>query len=178
MKNLTVARRYARALYELASESKSLADVLQGMSNIRLALGSAAELRPLLMNPMVRLEDKQKLISSVTSNKLILKFIDLLARRKRLDLIETVHDLLSDMGDAAQGVSRALVKSAVPLTDAQKRDVETGLAKTTGGSVIGSYEIDADLLGGVWVKMGDKVLDASLRGRLESMRHALINSAN
>jgi len=178
MKNLTVARRYARALFELATESKSLSDVLQGMSNIRIALGTAAELRPLLMNPMVRSEDKQKLISAVTSNKLILKFVDLLARRKRLDLIETVHDLLNDMGDAAQGVSRALIKSATPLTDAQKRDVEAGLAKTTGGSVIGSFAIDTNLLGGVWVKMGDKVLDASLRGRLESMRHALVNSAN
>ncbi len=178
MKNFTVARRYARALFELATESKSLSDVLQGMSNIRLALINAVELRPILMNPMVRPEDKQKLIAAVTSNKLILKFVDLLARRKRLDLIETVHDILHDMGDVAQGVSRAFVKSATPLTDEQKRDVETGLAKTVGGSVIGSFAIDANLLGGVWVKMGDKVLDASLRGRLESMRHALVNSAN
>jgi F-type H+-transporting ATPase subunit delta len=178
MKNLTVARRYARALFELARDTKSLDDVLTGMSNIRHALGSAAELRPLLSNPMVKPEDKQKLLSAVTSNKLILKFVGLLARRKRLDLLDMIHDLLGDMGDAAKGIRRALVKSAQPLTDKQKRDVETGLAKSTGGSVVGRFEIDASLLGGVWVQMGDKVLDASLRGRLDSMRHALLHSAN
>ena len=178
MKNLTVARRYARALFELARESKNLDDVLRGMSNIRHALGSAENLRPLLISPMVRPEDKQKLMSAVTSNKLVLKFVDLLARRKRLDLIETVHDLLIEMGDAAKGIRHAFVKSSQPLTDQQKREVETGLAKSAGGTVVGRFEVDGGLLGGVWVQMGDKVLDASLRGRLDSMRHALLNSAN
>jgi F-type H+-transporting ATPase subunit delta len=178
MKNLTVARRYARALFELAQETKSLDDVLRAMSNIRHALSAAADLRPLLVSPMVRPEDKRKLVGAVTSNKLVLRFIDLLARRKRLDLIETVHDLLIEMGDAVKGIHHALVKSAQPLTDQQKRDVESGLAKSAGGSVVGRFEVDASLLGGVWVQMGDKVLDASLRGRLDSMRHALVNSAN
>lgn len=178
MRNLTVARRYARALFELARETKSLDDVLRAMSNIRHAMSASADLLPVLLSPMVRPEDKQKLIGAVTSNKLVLKFVDLLARRKRLDLLETAHDLLVEMADAAKGIHHALVKSAQPLTDQQKREVESGLARTSGGSVVGRFEVDAGLLGGVWVQMGDKVLDATLRGRLDSMRHALINSAN
>jgi F-type H+-transporting ATPase subunit delta len=178
MKNLTVARRYAKALFEIAGETRTLDDVLRGMTNLRHALREAADLRAVLLNPMVRPEDKQKLVSTVTSNKLILKFVELLARRKRLDLLDTVQDLLEGMSDASQGIHRAVVRSAQPLSDQQKREVETGLARNTGGSVVGRYEIDATLLGGVWVQMGDKVLDASLRGRLDSMRHALLHSAN
>ena len=178
MKNLTVARRYARALFELASGSKDLDDVLQGMSNVRHALSAAPDLRPLLINPMVRPEDKQKLVSAVTSNRLILKFIDLLARRKRLDLLETINDLLVEMADAQKGLRRAFVKSAQPLTDEQKRSVEAGLAKAAGGTVVGRFEVDPNILGGVWAQIGDKLLDASLRGRLDSMRHALLHSAN
>jgi F-type H+-transporting ATPase subunit delta len=178
MKNLTVARRYAKAIFDLATEAKSVDDVLTGMSNIRHALKDAPDLRPVLMNPMVRPEDKRKLMSSVTSNKLILKLVDLLARRKRLDLLETIHDVLSDLADAAKGIRRALVKSAQPLSDQQKRDVEAGLARNIGGSVVGKFDVDAGLLGGIWIQVKDKVLDASLRGRLESMRHALLHSAN
>lgn len=178
MRNLTVARRYARALFELAGETKTIDDVMVGMSNIRLALSGAEDLRPLLMSPMVRPEDKRKLLSAVTSNKLILKLVDLLARRKRLALLETVHDLLSEMVDFARGVRRAHVKSAQPLTDQQKREVEAGLARSTGGSVMGRFDVDAGLLGGVWVRMGDKVLDASLRGRIDTIRYALLHSAN
>jgi F-type H+-transporting ATPase subunit delta len=179
VKNVTAARRYARALYELALEGKSLDDVLQGMSNLRTAMDSAPEVRAVLGNPLVTPEQTRKVVSAVTSNALVLKFIELLARRGRIELLTTVHDLLIEMNDSASGVWRAFVKSAQPLTEAQKRDVEAGLAKSAGGKkVIGKFDVDASLLGGVWAKIGDKVLDASVRGRLDSMRNALLHSAN
>ncbi|MBV9080307.1 MAG: F0F1 ATP synthase subunit delta, partial [Elusimicrobia bacterium] len=74
MKNLTVARRYARALFELSSESGALDDVMQGLSNIHTALRTAPDLHGVLLNPMIGVEDKQKVLGAVTSNKLILKF--------------------------------------------------------------------------------------------------------
>ena len=178
MKNLSIARRYARALFELAGENKSLDDVLLGMSNLRHALTTAPDLRPLLVNPMVRPEDKRKLILAVTSNPLILKIVELLARRKRIGLLEVVHDMLLEMSDASQGILRALVRSAQPLSEEQKRTVEAGLAKSTGGKIIGRFEIDPGILGGVWAKIGDKVLDVTLRGRLDTMRQALLHSTN
>lgn len=178
MKNLTVARRYARALYELAEETRTVDDMLQAMSNLNHAMTHTAELRPALLNPMIKPEDKRALVSTVTSNKLVLRFVELLARRKRMDLLSAVHELLGEMNDTKKNVRRALVKSALPLTDQQKRDIESGLARSMGGTVIGRFDIDASLLGGVRVQMGDKVLDATVRGRLDNMRHALLNSVN
>ena len=151
---------------------------MQAMSNIRVALTSEPRLWPLLRNPGVTPAEKVKLISAVTSNKLVLKFVELLADRKRIEILEAVHDSMQEMADMSKNLHRALVRSAVPLSDEQKRRVESSIARTTGGSVIGSFETDPDLLGGVWVQMGDKVLDATVRGRLETFRGALSHSAN
>jgi F-type H+-transporting ATPase subunit delta len=178
MKDVSVARRYARALFELANEEKVLDDVLQGLSNIRTALNTEPRLWPLLRNPMVTPTEKVNLLGAVTSNKLVLKFIELISDRKRIDILETVHDVMLEMSDAAKGVHRALVRSAVPLSDEQKRAVESSIAKSSGGAVVGQFEVDPDLLGGVWVQMGDKVLDASVRGRIDAFRSALGHSAN
>ncbi len=178
MRNATVARRYAKALYELAHESKTLDDVLLGLGNVCTALKSVPELKKILLNPLVKPEQKQALIKTVTSNKLIMKFTALLARRKRLALIEWVFEQLQGLDDAARGIHRALVKTAVPLTEAQKKSIESNLARVAGGSVVGRFEVAKELVGGVWAKLGDQVLDASIKGRVEDFRHALIHSAN
>jgi F-type H+-transporting ATPase subunit delta len=178
MRNVTVARRYARALYQLARDGKNLDDVQQGMNNLAFALQSSAPFRRMLVNPLIKLEVKHKLIASVTSNKLVLKFTDLLARRKRADLLAAIHEQFSTLVDASQGLHRALVKTAAPLSDDQKRVVETDIAKRMGGKVLGQFEVAKDLIGGVWIKMGDKVLDASIKGRIETFRHSLLHSTN
>jgi F-type H+-transporting ATPase subunit delta len=178
MKDISVARRYARALFELAREENVVDDVMQGMSNVRTALTTEPRLWPLLRNPMVTPKDKVHLLSAVTSNKLVLRFIELIADRKRIEILDAVHDIMMEMSDRTKGIRRALVRSAVPLSDEQKRAVESSIAQSSGGSVVGEFEIAPDLLGGVWIQMGDKVLDASVRGRIEAFRTALSHSTN
>lgn len=178
MKNATVSRRYARALYALANESKSLDDVLTGLGNIRHALETTPELRQIFFNPTITPAAKRKLITTITSNKLIGKFIEVLAQRKRLNLIDDIFEILSGLSDASHHIVRPLIKTATPLTDDQKRGVEQALAKSTGGKVLGQFAVDKDLIGGVWVKLGDKVLEATLRGRLNMFRQAMLHSVN
>ncbi|MCG3204551.1 MAG: ATP synthase subunit delta [Elusimicrobia bacterium] len=178
MRNVTVARRYAKAVYQVAVETSELEDVLQALGNLSQAYGSSADFKRLLLNPLVKVELKQRLIRAVTSNKLTLRFTELLAERKRLDLLPVIHEQLLGLGDAEKGLHRALIKTAIPLNPAQKKEVEASLASRLGGKVLGQFEVTKDLIGGVWVKMGDKVLDASIKGRIENFRQALIHSAN
>ncbi|OVE77328.1 ATP synthase F1 subunit delta, partial [bacterium F11] len=161
MRNDTVARRYAKALFELAVETKTIEDVLQGMSNIDIALKNAPQLNSVLLNPLVTPAEKTKLIKTITSNKLILKFIDLLARRKRMDLLSASYDFLLGFYDETNDLHRILVKTAHTLTETQKKMVEKTLTQKLGGTIIGKFEVAKDLIGGVWVKMGDKVLDTT-----------------
>jgi len=178
MRNLTVARRYAKALYQLALENKSVDDVIQGMNNICVAMKTTDELKRSLFHPLIPPPKKQQLLKAVTSNPLILKFAGLLARRKRLDLLPWVYQELLSLGDQAKGIHRATIKTAIPLTDAQRKQVETDLAKSLGGTVVGRFEVDAALIGGLWVKLGDRVLDATLKGKIEDFRVALTHSRN
>lgn len=178
MKHVQIARRYAKAVFELANEGRSLEDVLQGMSNIDTALGRTPELRRLLFNPLVNPIQKRHVINKVTSNKLVLKLIELLAKRKRLELFATVHDELSAMSDHAKGVGRALIRTSQELSENDRREVEASVARYFGGKIIGRFEVAKELLGGVWVKVGDKVLDATIKGRLDTMRTALLHSKN
>lgn len=178
MRNLMVARRYAKALFELANETKTIDDVLMGMSNIALALKMTPSFNKVLVNPLITVEEKEALVKSITSNKLILKFISLLGKRKRLDLLAAVHEELIQLTDVEKGIHRVLVKTAAPLSDAEKKSVEKSLATTLGGLVYGQFEVAKELIGGVWIKMGDKVLDASLKGHIDDLKFVLTHSIN
>ena len=178
MKNFAVARRYARALYDLALENNSADDVLLSMSNLNLAMKDAPQFLKALLNPTLKAEDKEKLVKTVTSNKLVINFIHLLEQRKRLDLLPEVHEQLVSLSDESKGIKRAVVRTAAVLSEDQKKDVEAKLARSLGGRIIGKFEVQQELIGGVWVKLGDHVLDASLKRRVEDFRDALVHSAN
>jgi len=178
MRSVVVTRRYARALYELAQETNSVDDVLIGLSNLNSCLKTTPELGRALFNPLIKPGQKQALVKTITSNKLILKFIYLLAKRKRLRLIQDVYEHYSGLVDQAKGVQRVQVKTALFLSEDQKRKVESSIALSMGGNIVGQFEVAKDLIGGVWVKMGDKVWDATLRGKIDDLRHTLVNSAN
>jgi F-type H+-transporting ATPase subunit delta len=178
MKSLSVARRYARALYQLSESRKETADVQMGLSNLGHALETTPEMVRYLANPLVKPDDKQSLVTKVTSNKLILRFVYLLARRRRTDLLPSIRDSFQALSDRANGLHRILVRTPQPLSDAQRREVEVDLAKSLGGKVNGQFEVAKELLGGIWIKMGDKVLDATVRGRMDDLKHTLINSSN
>lgn len=178
MKSLSVARRYARALYQLSETKNETSDVQQGLSNLSHALADTPQLVRYLANPIVKPEEKQKLIEKITSNKLILRFVYLLAKRRRMDLLPSIHDAFRSLCDEATGLHRILVRTPNALSDHQKKTVETDLAKRLGGHVVGQFEVAKELLGGIWIQMGDKVLDATVRGRMDDLRHTLINSTN
>jgi F-type H+-transporting ATPase subunit delta len=178
MRNITVAKRYARALYELAQENRTVDDVLRGMDNVVTALKTAPELGKALENPLIKPAEKSALVKTITSNKLILKCVELLAHRKRLDLFMEIAHQLSLLSDAELGIRRVVVKSAATLTEPQMREIEKNLASVLGGKVMGRFEMAADLLGGLWVKAGDKVLDMSVRGRFDDLRQHLAHSSN
>ncbi len=178
MRNITVAKRYARALYELAQESRTLDDVQRGMDNVVTTLKATPAFAKALVNPLIKPAEKAELVKTITSNKLILKCVELLAQRKRLDLFADIAAQLTQLSDASLGIHRVLVKSATTLTEPQMREIEKNLASVLGGKVMGKFEMAADLLGGLWVKSGDKVLDLSVRGRFDDMRQQLAHSAN
>lgn len=178
MKDLLVAKRYAKALYEVAVEAKEVDGVQQGLSNICLALESSLDMAKVFFNPLLRAEDKENLVKKITSNKLVVRFVGLLAVRKRLKFLPAIYEEFREMADQARGIHKVVIKTAKFLSEDQKRDVEKSLAHWIGGKIIGNFSVSPDLIGGVWVKVGDNVLDATVKGRFDSLKQHLAHSTN
>ena len=178
MTDFRVARRYARALFDVAREVHAVTDVSRGLGNLAFALREVPDAQRVLVDPRVPVERKLEMARSVTTNALVLRFAGLLARRRRFHLLGLIHEEFQTLSDAAEGISRVRVRSAAELTAAQKALLEKGLAGLLGNRIVGTYEIAKELIGGVWIRMGGKVLDASLQRGIQDLRHTFAGSSN
>ncbi len=174
-----VARRYARALWELAGESGQCDEVAAALDRCtdRLAEGDPPAL-DLLGSPVFTLAERhamlQLLVEPVPS--LLRAFLLLLLDRHRIGLLPGIRAAWSRLADADAHRMRATVTAVRPLAPAAVEGVRSALGQLSGGPVEVTACTDPSLLGGVVVQMGDTVWDASLRSRLEAMERALLST--
>lgn len=173
-----VARRYAKALIEIGTETSTLQALVGEITSVAEAYASSPELQRALDNPLVAHEAKKAIltevaeragVSVVTKNTLLL-----LGDRRRLHALPAIAQLLREMSDAKQGVLRAEVTTAVRLSDAYYEKLQAQLEKMTGQKVAIDKTEDPSILAGVIARIGDRVYDGSLRSRLTELGHALL----
>lgn len=167
-------KRYARVLLELAQARNALGEwrgILQEMS---IAV-SSGELVALLEAPGVTEEEKQRAIREVlpAATELGYNLLALLARRRALRLLPRIQGEFEAAADALQGLQRVEVLTAVPLDDRAQGRVAEGLKGMLGKEVRLATQVDPSILGGMVLRIGDRVIDGSARGRLQAMRQAL-----
>ncbi len=173
-----VARRYAQALLELGIEQGNLDKMVDDMSSVAGAWETSHELRNALENPLVPHEAKKAVIGELadqigatpTTRHALLLLVD----RRRTKALPYVARTLRELADARKGVVRAEVTTAVPLGDAYYTRLQSQLEKMTGRKVVVDKRTDPSLVAGVVTRIGDRVLDGSLRTRLLSLRDALL----
>ena len=173
-----IARRYAKAVLEIGTESGTLKDLVGEMTTLATAYDASEELRRALHNPLVAAEAKKAIlieicdragVSAVAKNTLLL-----MGDRRRLQALPAVAQLLREMSDATQGLLRAEVTTAVPLSEAYYEKLRARLEKMTGQRVVLDRKQDPSLLAGVIARIGDRVYDGSLRTRLDELGHTLL----
>jgi F-type H+-transporting ATPase subunit delta len=173
-----VARRYARALFELGNDSGSLASVVSEVTALASAYDESVELRTVLDNPLVahaakrailvELADKSQ-VSTIVKNALLL-----LGDRRRLHTLAAIAQLLKEMGDAKDGVLRAEVTTAARLPESYYERLKAQLEKMTGKRIVIDRREDPTLIAGVVTRIGDMVIDGSLRSRLDELANSLL----
>jgi F-type H+-transporting ATPase subunit delta len=171
------AKRYALAAFELAREHGDIAAWQTAMVEMAEFM-SDPEVRRVLLNTRVSQEPKQRLIEAALGNlpQRPLNLARLLVRKNRSALAAEIAAAFNQMAEAERGVTRARARTAVPLSDAEKDALARRLREQTGHEVILDFEVDPSLLGGVVLLMGDRLIDASTRGRLEAMRDQLVGA--
>ncbi len=171
----TVARPYARAVFELA-EGEGTLDAWAERLAFWSAVSSNPEMAKRLSDPSVTRQQQIEMFESVVADgndDSGRNVIRLLVENDRLALIPQIYDLYEGFRSDAQGEIEAEVRTAFPLGDAQQASLVDALSKRLDRKVRLNVVIDKDVIGGAIVKAGDLVIDGSIRGRVEKMQHAV-----
>lgn len=177
----SVAGRYASALFELATDEGKVAEVEGDLVKFQALSDESADFVRMIRSPVIASDEQEKAISAVLSKAgvgaLTINFFKLLAKNRRLfaasDIVRDFHSFAA----RARGEVRAEVTAAAPLADAQVADLKAALKASVGKDVTLLQKVDPSLLGGLVVKIGSRMVDSSLKTKLESMKFALKSSA-
>jgi len=172
-----LADRYAAALFDLADERKSLDQIADDLRHLRAMLGESAELRRLVRSPILSRADQRRAITAVAERAgltpLTRNFLGLVAQNRRLFAVPAMIDAFLARLAARRGEVTAEIVAAQALTPAQLDAVNEQLRKAMGSKVAVEIRVDAALLGGLVVKVGSRMVDASLRSKLHRLQLAM-----
>jgi F-type H+-transporting ATPase subunit delta len=174
-----IARRYARALSELCDEAQTHSVVGKQLEGFASLYGANAELQNALKNPTVALDEKRRVLQALFQKAGVdtttQNFMFVLLDHGRIDCIGDVARAFRDIVDIASRRVRASVTSAVPMSSTDVDRVQAALGRLTGKTVTLDARVDADLIGGAQVQIGNLVLDSSIRSHLEKLRDRLVH---
>lgn len=172
------ARRYAEAAFEVESEANAV-DAWHDDLRRAAAIASDEKLARILENPAIDEKRRRDALEGAlgVAAKGVLNLSLLLLERRRLELLPAVAEHFHRLVNARDGIVEGVVTSAAPLDETDVQELRTKLEPIAGGSLELDYRVDPALLGGVVVRLGDRLLDGSVRGRLERLRARLVSSA-
>lgn len=169
--------QYANALADIVLEQAATAPVVQQLGDFVAAYLASPELRNVLASPAVSQEQKrgvvEKIASRLVASKAVRNFLFVVVDHQRAHLLPEMFEQFLGVLRERQGVAEAEVFSAVALNDDQKRVMTQTLEKATGKKIEAKFSLDANLLGGALVRVGDTIYDGSLRNRLNGLRGRL-----
>lgn len=171
-----VAGRYAEALYDIALK-QNLVDQLEAeLKAIEEIFRGSADLQQVLYHPQITIADKKDLFNNLFKGKVLDvtgNFLALLVDRRREAFFGDIVAEFVNMANTARNIVAANVASAVELNDKEKGTLGQILAKLTGKKVQTSYAVDPSLIGGVVVRIGDKIIDGSIKTRMATLKERL-----
>jgi len=177
MREESVARRYAAALFEQAQKTNTVATAAEEMTLAAETVAQTGALRALLGQPLVTEERKKLALRNAFGDRVspaVLAFLDLLVDKRRINLLPEVQREFARRVLEYRNIARAQAVTAVPLTPEETIALERSLEARTGKDILLETAVDPSVLGGVLVRIGDTVLDGTVRGNLERLREQLL----
>ena len=177
--NRSTARRYAEAAFEIAERDGTVDAWLDAFAAAESLLAEPGLTR-LLANPAIPAAQRAALLEQVAGDRITggpRRLLQLLVARGRIERLPEVAREFRRLYRLREGITQASVTSAAPLTESEVAALTAQLSGMTGGTVEVSLSVDPELLGGVQVRLGDRLIDGSVRGRLERLRSKLASGA-
>lgn len=175
-----IARRYARAIFDLGKEAGALGPLAEEIASVAQVYAGSDELRNVLSNPLVPELEREAVLVELAERLGVRPIgrdaLRLLLRKHRIGALPDIARELQKLVDEEGGVVRAQVTSAGPLADSYLSRLRAEIERATGRKVVLSVEQDPSLIAGVVTKIGDRVVDGSLRARLARFRESLLTT--
>jgi F-type H+-transporting ATPase subunit delta len=172
-----IARRYARALFHLASEQGTVEQYYTELKAFSDAMESSPSVGEIFAAPGYGIEAKRGIVKSLVGplnlSRMTADFLLLLLDKKRMEALPWITAEYRSFADDAAGIVRTSVTSALPLSETQVQGMRQALEKATGKTVVMSVAEDPVLIGGVVTRIGDKIFDGSIRTQLAKIQDIL-----
>ena len=182
MRQMMIASRYAKALYNLAREKGEQDSVFAQMRVIEDALSLEKDIAEFVASPVIRPADKEKAIAQLAEKvklpEILKNFMLLLAKKNRLSLFADIVTSYQSIADEAHGVTRGVVRSATVLAPDERKRIEELVGRATKKQVILTYKEDPSLLGGLIAEVGSFTFDDSLSSHLTRINEQLNRSVH
>jgi F-type H+-transporting ATPase subunit delta len=175
----SAARRYAEAAFQVA-ERDGTVDAWRRELDAAATIVATEVIGRTLSNPAIALETRAEAVNTTfgrVASKPVTNLIQLMLRRGRIEDLPRVASEFRRLDNARQGVTIATATSAAPLSKDEVAALTSRLEQLTGGRVELDVHVDPSLLGGLVVQVGDRLIDGSVRGRLERLRNQLVSGA-
>jgi F-type H+-transporting ATPase subunit delta len=175
----SAARRYAEAAFEVATRDGAIEAWRTELDAIAARIGEA-RVTSVLANPAIPLDQRSVALAGLLQGVATTgpsNLVQLLLKRGRIEELPRVAAEFRRLDDRRQGITHATVTSASALTPDEIRALTARLEQSTGGRIALDTVVDEALLGGLIVRVGDRLIDGSVRGRLERLRNQLISGA-
>ncbi|MFH1075450.1 MAG: ATP synthase F1 subunit delta [Pseudomonadota bacterium] len=173
MKNLIVARRYAKALLAIAKEEGQADLYKKELAGVADLLEKNPSLKQALTNPLyligTRRQVLEKILDKIKLSDTIIRFLYLLFDKRRIVYIREISDFYQKLTDELANIARATVTTAIELSPETKEKIQAALSRLTGKKVMAETKVDPLLIGGVVAKIGDLILDGSIKTQLSNV---------
>jgi len=179
MREERVAKRYARALFNAAVHRQAVDEVNEALQQLLNTLNEQPPLRTLLLNPLIPRERKQQMVQEAIArhtHPLLASLLSVLVDKRRERLLPQVAREYVELRDEHVGILRVQAMTAYPLDSDQEQALVRSLERRTSKTVVLQTQVDPSLIGGIVVRIGDTIIDGSVRGQLLRLRQYLLNA--
>jgi F-type H+-transporting ATPase subunit delta len=176
-----VAGRYATALFDLAVDQGAVDSTANDLAGLQALIDESGDLRRLIRSPLFSRDQQQAAMDAVLEragiSRLVRNFVAVVARNRRLFALEAMIKAYRELLARHRGEVTAEVVSAAPLSESQRAAVELALKQAIGANVTVNADVDPSLIGGMIVRVGSRMVDSSLRSKLQRLQLVMKGAA-
>jgi F-type H+-transporting ATPase subunit delta len=167
------ARRYAEALYQIATSEKAIDAFATSLANLRRAL--SGDVLRALRNPGVPMRSRRAAIDAAAAGepKAIRSLLDLLLERERIAIFPEIAEAYADLVERRAGIVKGRITTATELSASEREALVSRLERASGMRVRATFDVDPSLIGGAKVQVGDRLIDSSLKAQLAELQREL-----